>query len=332
MGGNLFKLGRLARAQYLEIEAEITAYLDRAVGPEHHRIPRYYGDKPDFGDLDVIVSEAACTPSWDALRERILEDLQITRFQPTGAVFSTVYRDFQVDYFVRSEKVFLSTYHFLSYNDLGNLLGKIFRRMGLKYGERGLHYVFRRESDPHYKRDLEVSLDFPRTLAFIGLEYNRWEQGFDSLDDLFSWVITSPWFSVEPYRGEHSRTLRKRAKARPTIQKFLAWLDAEAIEKTCDYGEKTSHIERIAEAFPEAELRGQLEKERVREAQAMELKRKFSGKRVMALIPGLEGKALGAFIQAFKASFDDFEAEIVAMSSDEVDARIRALFKQLQAP
>ena len=53
MGGNLFKLGRKPRAEYLEIEAEVRSFLDDLIGEEGYRIPRYYGDKPEFGDLDV---------------------------------------------------------------------------------------------------------------------------------------------------------------------------------------------------------------------------------------------------------------------------------------
>jgi hypothetical protein len=47
-----------------------------------------------------------------------------------GHVYSTVVPDphggFQVDYFVRPAELLEPTYHYLSFNDLGNLLGKIY--------------------------------------------------------------------------------------------------------------------------------------------------------------------------------------------------------------
>lgn len=125
MGGELFKLGRLDRATYLALEADLRVYLDERLG-EHYRIPRYYGDKPDFGDVDVVVSEAAITSTWDDFMEHLMNDLGVTQHVRNPAVFSTVWRSFQVDYFIRSEQHFESTYNFLCYKDLGNLLGRMF--------------------------------------------------------------------------------------------------------------------------------------------------------------------------------------------------------------
>src|SRR5687768_12794540 len=109
----------MPRARYLEVEAEVRAYLDAAVGPEHHRIPRYYASKPDFGDLDVVVCEDGLPGPWDAVRQRLVKDLGIARHRTVGPLFSTVFRDLQVDFFPRPRDVFLSTYDFLSFNDVG---------------------------------------------------------------------------------------------------------------------------------------------------------------------------------------------------------------------
>src|SRR5690606_24043094 len=167
MGGNLFKLGRLPRSEYRVIEDVVREYLDGLLG-DGYRIPRYYASKPDFGDLDVVVSSAAIEAigGWDRFREAIASGLGVTQSKSVGHVYSTVVRDFQVDYFIRAPELLEPTYHYLSFNDLGNLIGKIFRRLGLKYGEDGLSYVFRRESQPSYKHELLVSRDWPRILGF----------------------------------------------------------------------------------------------------------------------------------------------------------------------
>lgn len=326
MGGNLFKLGRKPRAEYLEIEAEVCRFLDGLVGPEAHRVPRYYGSKADFGDLDVVISRAAIDElgGWERFREAVAEGLGVTRSKSVGHVYSTAYREFQVDYFVRSPELLEATYNYLSFNDLGNLIGKIYRRLGLKYGEDGLSYVFRRDSQPSYKRELLVSRDWPRILAFIGLELEPWRQGFATLEDMFEWVVASPWFSVEPYERLDKRT-KKRAQVRPTMARFLDWLDEHGVDERRAYArERDAYVPMIAAAFPEAELEQALADERRREAEVIELRAKFRGDLVREWT-GLEGKALGAFLRGFKAEHP--EAKLRAMTPEAIRAAVEDFAK-----
>ena len=324
MGGNLFGLGRLPRAEYLALEGRLRTYLDSKL-KGHYRIPRYYGSKPDFGDVDIVVSGAILEETgqtWQELRASILTDLSITRSQSAGAVFSTVYEDFQVDYFLRPARYFQATYTFLCFNDLGNLLGKICRRMNLKYGERGLQYVYRR-ADDSYKRDIDVCLDIARICEFLGLDHAHWQAGFETLEEMYAWVIASPYFSVEPYR-DPSRTMRARSRHRPTIKRFLAWLEENSIDKVCDYPPREAWLPRIVEAFPEARLQEIIAEEQAREARVVAVRQRFGGKRVMLLIPELTGKRLGEFIKTFKDGFADFEWEVSQMEPAEVDRRVLA--------
>ncbi|MDG1480387.1 MAG: hypothetical protein P8R54_12390 [Myxococcota bacterium] len=321
MGGSLYGLGRLPRAEYLALEARLRSDLDRMLG-QHYQIPRYYRSKEDFGDVDVVVSEAAITTTWSDLRDALVAGLGLTRFQRTGAVFSTVYQGFQVDYIVRPARYFESTCAFLDFNDLGNLLGKIFRRMNLKYGERGLQYVFRR-ADGNYTRDIDVSRDIQRICSHLSLDVAHWETGFETLEEMYAWLVASPWFSVAPYR-DPSRTTRTRARQRPTIRRFLEWLDEEGIDTRVDYPPREACLPHIIAAFPEAGLPEILAAEAVRERQVAAVKERFGGKRVMQLIPGLSGPQLGAFIKTFREGFADFESEISSLAPAEVDRRVLA--------
>jgi len=319
VGGSLYGLGRLPRSEYLALEARLRVVLDRLLGT-HYRIPRYYSNKADFGDVDVVVSEAAITTTWSDLRDTLIAELGLTRAQRVGAMFSTVYEDFQVDYIVRPARDFESTCAFLDFNDLGNLLGKIFRRMNLKYGEQGLQYVFRR-ADGNYTRDIDVCRDIQRICAYLSLDVAHWESGFETLEEMYAWLVASPWFSVAPYR-DPSRTTR--ARQRPTIRRFLEWLNEEGIDKRVDYPPREECLPRIIAAFPEAGLPEIFAAEAVRERQVAAVKERFGGKRVMQLIPGLSGPQLGAFIRTFRSGFVDFEADISQLTPAEVDRRVLA--------
>lgn len=323
MGGKLWNLPRMPRAEYLAIEADVRRYLDRAL-PGQYRIPRYYGDKPDFGDMDVIV---ASRPDWEDVRTQLVRDLGITQTKAVGNVLSTVHRGLQTDFFLVAERYLESTYTFMSFNDLGNFIGRICRRFDLKYGERGLGYVYRRAGG-NWQVELEITQDFARICGFLGLDHAAFVAGFGSLSAVFDWVIESPYFSVAPYLDEVGSNLRRRAQERTTVARFIAHLRERGVDKRVAFDDRKSYLPLVMAAFPEADLGAQIERERAAEERQARITAKFSGKRVMHLVPGLEGKALGELIQRFKASFDDFEGWLLAAPEDEIDRRIRAFARR----
>jgi hypothetical protein len=319
MGGKLFHLPRMPRAEYLVREAEVRALLAGVV-PDAFRIPRAYGDKPDFGDMDVIV---AARPDWEAVRAAIVRGLGITETKLVGRVFSTVYRGLQTDFFPVDPRYLDSTYDFMSFNDLGNLLGRIVRRFDLKWGEHGLAYVFRRAGDDHYKADLPVTQDFAKVCAFLGLDHAAWRAGFATLTGVFEWVVASPYFSVAPYLDDGAGPILHRMRDRPTIATFVAWLGERGVTARPAFADRATYLPQIIAAFPEADLPGQLAAERAREARVAAIAAKFNGRIVMQLRPELAGKALGDFIAAFKRAVPDFEAFVLATAAGELERLIR---------
>ncbi len=318
MGGKLFDLPRMPRAEYLEREAEVRRYLDGVI-PGAYRIPRFYGDKPDFGDMDVLV---ASRPDWDRLRERFVADLGITGVKSVGHVYSTNYRGLQTDFFTVPAGYLDTQYDFMSFNDVGNFIGRMCRRFELKWGERGLAYVYRRAGG-NYVADLELSRELAPVCAFLGLDHAQWQAGFGSLEAVFDWVVASPYFSVAPYldvRGD----LARRAQVRPSVQRFVAYLRERGIERRFQFEERSAYLPLVIAAFPDADLAAQIERERAAEARAVAVAAKFSGKRVMQLVPGLVGEPLGEFIRAFRASFDDFGGWVIETPQDEIDRAIVA--------
>ncbi len=79
----------------------------------------------------------------------------------------------------------------------------------------------------------------------------------------------------------------------------------------------------VIAAFPEARLGEQIAREQAAEARQVAIDAKTSGKHVMALVPGQEGKALGEVIRGRRVAEADFEAWVLATPQREIDARIR---------
>ena len=320
MGGNLFKLGRISQEKYLKIETEIREYLDQKLG-DAYQIPRYYASKPDFGDLDIIINLDALEYNWETTRQEIVKDLNIQHYQAAGRVFSTVYQNLQVDYFPTSDDFFESTYNYLSFNDLGNLIGKISRRFNLKYGEKGLAYVYRRELG-NYKKDLIVTTNFQEITNFLKLDYSQWLKGFNNLEEIYQWAIDSPYFSVEPYK-KRSTTLNHRIKNRPTIQKFIQYIEKNNITKSYNYlDNRAEYIPLIDRSFPQANLIERIQQEKTEEEIVKQLIAKFNGKLVMKLIPELSGKELGEFIVRFKKQFENFQEFVLENTREEIESQI----------
>jgi hypothetical protein len=333
MGGHLYTLPRMPRAAYPEVEAEVRAALD-ALLPGAYRIPRAYGDKPDFGDLDVLVADPAEGRPDTAraeLRARIAAALGITRHQVVGHVFSTVHRDLQTDFFSLPAADLESAWTFMCFNDLGNFVGRICRRFDLKYGERGLTYVYRRGTGNHVA-ELSVSRDFERICAFLGLDHAAWVRGFETLPDMFAWVVASPYFSTAPYLDtddDGTPAMQRRGRTRTTVARFVEYLRAEGIERRPTFDDRSTYLPQVMAAFPEARLDAQVEGERAAEARQAEVDARFGGKRVMALVPGLEGKALGEVIRAVRAEHADFESWVLETPQAEIDARVRDVARRL---
>lgn len=328
MGGKLFNRGRIDRDRYLDIEADLRAYLDRQLGGDRYRIPRYYANKPDFGDLDIIVRLDA-GDNWQQIRQTIVADLGITEFKAAGSVFSTLYRNFQVDYFTARLAYFESTYNYLSFNDLGNLIGKICRRFNLKYGERGLSYVYR-YNNGNFQQEIELTQDFAAICRLLELDYAKWQSGFADLTEIFAWTIACPYFSVAPYI-DRSTSLERRVKERSTIQSFLDYLDRHHITKTYQYlDNRDDYLPWIDANFPAANLLDRIAAAKAAAERLELVKAKFNGDIIMRLLPQLAGKELGQFIVNFKQQFDNFEGFIIGAEPDEIDRSILEFARSIE--
>jgi hypothetical protein len=319
MGGKLFNLPRMPREEYLIRERAVRDCLDRKLGGTY-RIPRYYGGKADFGDMDVIVPDG---PGWLQMRVEITASLGITRTKTAGRVFSTVFDGLQTGFFAVEERLVDSTYNYMSFNDLGNLLGRICRRFNLKYGEEGLSYTYRRAGNDHYRADLPVTQDFARICAFLKLDHAAWIEGFATLTALYEWVIASRYFSVAPYLDDLTGTMARRSRDRPTIGSFIDFLRERGIAARPAFDERTAYLPMVIAAFPEAGLEARIAAERDSEQRANAIAAKFNGKLVMRLRPELSGQALGEFIVAFKRSIPGFEAFLLDTADEEIARRIR---------
>lgn len=306
MGGKAFpnlKTTRLDRYEFDAMSKACIAVLQSRFTENEFRCIESYRNKETFGDLDILW----CGPDQDI--ENICGALGAIRYLNNGPVVSyAVPTDndnvFQVDLIRVDCRHMESAFSYFAYNDLGNLLGRIFHRAGFKLGHKGMLFVVREEGNQsHVLAEIEVTTSWKEALEFAGYDFEHWSEGFDELEDVFRFAMSIPTANRTIFRlDEMNHQARVRDRKRLTYQKFLLWVNdtINGIPETEDIPKaqlRKEWLERAFETFPgfkeryDATIR---EMDLTREAN-----RRFNGNLIRELT-GLDGKELGAFIIDFE--------------------------------
>lgn len=169
-------------------------------------------------------------------------------------------------------------------------------------------------------------------LGYDAAAYERGLSGeFRNLEDIFQYVITSPFFHPDIYKLENRNNVsRTRDRKRPTYNAFLKWLDDEGrVTPSFSWAAKTEiraqflqEAKRLFPAFDAALIAARLRHER-----DQSVRRKVNGRLIQELT-GLEGKALGQLIANLKgahATPEDYADWVLSAS----DAQIRSVVMEL---
>lgn len=287
----------------------------------------FYRTKETFGDMDILVSE----PKED-LGIRGANDFRLLfqkLFNPkaiihNGNVWSFDQDNFQVDIIKTKPKYWDTTLTYYSYNDLGNLMGRIARRLGFRYGHYGLKGVYKSK---YGFNDYEffISDDIPKIFEFLGFYYDEFKLGFDTLEDIFEYVIDSDYFDPNIFAYENlDHTNRVRNKKRDSYQKFIEYISVDNFEVS-EFEGKDYHFERARIMFGE-DLKNQIETFKVYDEQLNKIRQKFNGNIVMD-ITKLQGKELGEFISLFKNNipnnFNSFNQYILETDEEQIKKDIK---------
>lgn len=329
MGGNAFdNLRRLIAAEYAPYEAEVLDQLSRVY--QRFAPIRYYHHKPDFGDMDVVVADKALGRTDFAA---FLSALGADDVVYNKDIYSFRYKDFQVDLIHVAPEHFDTALFYFAYNDLNNLIGRVAHKFGVKFGWDGLTYQIRTESG-HRAQKIVLSTDPAAIYAFLGYDYARWQQGFDRLEDIFAFVASSPYFNPELYAFENLNHInRTRNRKRQTYTRFLDWL-AERPEYAAQathhfHPDKSLYLIKVHNAFPHADLLGQLKAYAQEQAAHEARSQKFNGHLVSAWT-NLKGKALGQVMAAYLKTFGSKtaqEAFFDAQTASSIEAHFRAFYE-----
>jgi len=224
MGGNAIKhVARLNKEDYENAVEYLIPNLMNILGKRTIKVVKAYNNKDSFGDIDILVESDNLCQKWMSTL-KFWYELNDGDFKKNGNVFSFRYKKFnvQVDLILTPKDKLDIAWHYFNYNDLSNLLGRMTKKLGFKLGHNGLFYIER--VGDHIISDICFSTDYFKALEYLELDIERYNKGFDELEDMFEFVASSPYFNPDIYllhnRNHISRTHDKKRK---TYNLFLQW-------------------------------------------------------------------------------------------------------------
>lgn len=304
---------------YKELEPKLKTIYEKV------KLIPFYRTKETFGDMDILVSE----PKSD-LRLKGANDFRLLfqkLFKPNaiihnGNVWSFDQNSFQIDVIKTKPKYWDTTLTYYSYNDLGNLMGRIARRLGFRYGHYGLKGTFKSKygfSDYEYF----VNDNIPLIFEFLGFDYDEFYAGFDTLEEIFEYVVNSEYFEPSIFLYENlDHTNRVRNKKRDSYRKFIEYISDTVLDENVI--DKDYHFKRALVMFGD-DLINNIETLKVYDEQLNRVRQKFNGNIVMELT-GLKGRELGEFIKLFKNNilnnFNSFNGYVLETPEETIKEHI----------
>jgi hypothetical protein len=318
MGGGVFPFEsrRLSKADHARVAGDLICELSR-VGWRAQLVPSYRS-KPDFGDVDLIVSGTG------NLTDSISTLVGYRQHSKNDNCLSFLRFDVQVDLICVPEEEGNMTLTYLAWNDLGNLMGRVARRMGFRYGHRGL-FLDVKDCEGSCIGRVILSRDPRKIFHFMGYNFGVWELGFDELQDIFRFACSTLFVDNDCFFARDlNHAARVRSKKRTTYALFIEWISGQHL-RAGGYPKAGDGFWRArADDFFGEEWRREEEKIIASHHYEKQKKRGAVDGRVISELTGLKGRDLGICIKALRGGLGKhFELAEAKLTREEADAIFR---------
>lgn len=335
MGGNALKkttTRRYEAIEYFDLCDELRTHLAYLFPQCFHEVIKAYRDKESFGDMDVVIESDDLPTDW---QKKLINHFKLlpTEWFKNGNCFSFAYKQLQIDLIVTPSTEYQTSLNYFAYNDLGNLCGRIAHMLGLKLGHDGLAYNWRVGETYHF-RTLVVETDWNKILPVLGLDPEQYNNGFDTLEDIFEYVVSSKFFHKDIFLlHNRNHTSRTRDAKRKTYMEFLKWIESYIHTNEQNFWsewrkdqDKRVWLPYLFRKIPHFEV---LYKEVQAEWEAEEeYRRRFNGDLVREWL-GIDGKELGEFMKYLRLECGQhFKTDIVKMNKELVERYVQYFYNK----
>ncbi len=326
MGGNALPLAKTRRYQADEYK-ELCAVINRLMFGFGYFIDwtviDAYRTKESFGDMDILYTTYGGRPL-DVDDIKVIFDneppKQIVR---NTNVISCDFREFQIDFIHSPHAEYEYAKNYYAWNDIGNLIGKIARRFGMKHGHRGLTLPIR-DGDNEFAEIL-LTTNHALALEFMDLDHTRFDVGFDTLNDIFEYVSASKYFNPEAYKLENvSHVGRVRDRKRKTYQEFLKYIDEnQGRWNVLEMPAKQLMVPQVLDYFGKWPEFNTVVSKLAAQKQS---KSKFNGD-IVSRLTGLTGKDLGEFMKELRQTGRFTVEYMVYLPDDLIESQIMQYYE-----
>lgn len=305
MGGNALKVytRRYNKDEFFDLWDELKDKIGNLLNCEIS-LTKSYHTKESFGDMDILVRNDGNLPK--NINDLLIGKLGASDVNHNSNCYSFDYKELQIDLIIVAERNWETSNNFFSYNDLGNFIGRIYRKLGLKFGHDGLCYRYLVEENRKLG-EFVVTKDFKQILEFIGLSHDRYLKGFDTMKDVYDFIISSKYFSPQLFYYKNlNHKNRTRDRKRKNYNDFIKYIEmlypdnTDNIEMFHWSKNKEEYFPIIASFFKDSNFYDKLNYLKEKEKERKIIASKFNGNLVLSMFSGIGGKLLGSFICEFK--------------------------------
>lgn len=303
MGGRALKNTETVRANprlYLNVYNQVVYKLSTEFPDLVHYLPRKHRTKESHGDIDILIRGDTVELDRDII-QRLFDPNEI---HTNDGVWSFDVFNFQVDLVVKRKEYWETTKAFFDQSGLGNLMGKVARNRRTKWGFQGLRYTLYSDDSSKILGEFVLSRDPVSIFDFLGFDYDTFLAGFDTMEDIFEYVVTSKYFNHEMFQPESlTSSQRFRDTKRPAYEMFMQYIsDIPPVRlPRMSSGEALDEINTF---FPDIGIREKVNQLKEREKLRQEARNKFNGRTIMENF-SLSGPELGKAIGKFHNTFSD---------------------------
>ena len=200
MGGNLFKTERMTRQEY----EEVCVFVSKALKLSNYAFPDSFLDKQDFGDIDIICSNA------DTVKAQLNITGCVLDINGNSLLINYKGKEIQIDLIESANPSYARSYY--SYGMFGAMVGKLFKSQGFKLNNIGLFYKFK-------DREVFVTSDWIKILSALSIHNSK----FTTEEEAFRAITRSPLFRKSIFTDLPEKKLAKAMK-RPMYTRFLDYI------------------------------------------------------------------------------------------------------------